>query len=67
MRAIRSGTISFGLLGAPVRMYSATESKELRFDFLHKDDLEPIGYGKRESVEETRKGRTRRKTAHKAS
>jgi DNA end-binding protein Ku len=29
-----------------VKMYSATESKELRFHFLHKDDLQPIGYDK---------------------
>ena len=46
MRAIWSGAISFGLVSVPVRMYSATESKELRFHFLHKDDLEPIGYDK---------------------
>jgi DNA end-binding protein Ku len=46
MRPIWSGTISFGLVSVAVRMYSATESKELRFHFLHKDDLEPIGYDK---------------------
>src|SRR5262245_7433720 len=46
MRAIWSGTISFGLVSVAVRMYSATESKELRFHFLHKDDLKPIGYDK---------------------
>jgi DNA end-binding protein Ku len=46
MRPIWSGTISFGLVSVPVRMYSATESKELRFHFLHKKDLEPIGYDK---------------------
>jgi DNA end-binding protein Ku len=46
MRAIWSGTISFGLVSVPVRMFSATESKELRFHFLHKDDLQPIGYDK---------------------
>jgi DNA end-binding protein Ku len=46
MRAIWSGAISFGLVSVPVRMYSATESKELRFHFLHKDDLQPIGYDK---------------------
>jgi len=45
-RPIWSGTISFGLVSVPVRMYSATESKELRFHFLHKDDLSPIGYDK---------------------
>jgi DNA end-binding protein Ku len=45
-RPIWSGTISFGLVSVPVRMYSATESKELKFHFLHKDDLSPIGYDK---------------------
>jgi len=46
MRPIWSGTISFGLVSVPVQMYSATEPKELRFHFLHKDDLQPIGYDK---------------------
>jgi DNA end-binding protein Ku len=45
-RPIWSGTISFGLVSVPVKMYSATESKELRFHFLHRDDLTPIGYDK---------------------
>jgi non-homologous end joining protein Ku len=30
-RAIWSGTIFFGLVSLPVRMFAATESKELRF------------------------------------
>jgi DNA end-binding protein Ku len=46
MRAIWSGTISFGLVSVPVRMYSATQSKELKFHFLDKRDLKPIGYDK---------------------
>jgi DNA end-binding protein Ku len=46
MRAIWSGSISFGLVSVPVKMFSATESKELRFHFLHKKDLQPIGYDK---------------------
>ena len=45
-RPIWSGTISFGLVSVPVRMYSATESKELKFHFLHRDDMTPIGYDK---------------------
>jgi DNA end-binding protein Ku len=45
-RPIWSGAISFGLVSVPVQMVSATESKELRFHFLHKDDLTPIGYDK---------------------
>lgn len=45
-RPIWSGTTSFGLVSVPVKMYAATESKELKFHFVHKDDLTPIGYDK---------------------
>src|SRR3982751_6521166 len=45
-RSIWSGTISFGLVSVPVRMFAATSSKELKFHFVHKDDLAPIGYDK---------------------
>src|SRR5216117_1823299 len=45
-RSIWTGSISFGLVSVPVRMFSATESKELRFHFLDKRDLTPIGYDK---------------------
>src|ERR671931_290540 len=46
MRSIWSGTISFGLVSVGVRMFPATESKELRFHFLDKRDLTPVGYEK---------------------
>jgi DNA end-binding protein Ku len=46
MRPLWTGTISFGLVSVPVRMYTATESKELKFHFLHRKDLTPIGYDK---------------------
>jgi DNA end-binding protein Ku len=45
-RPIWSGTISFGLVSVPVRMYAATESKELRFHFVDRRDLMPVGYEK---------------------
>jgi DNA end-binding protein Ku len=45
-RAIWSGAISFGLVSIPVRMTTATESKELRFHFITKGDLQPVGYDK---------------------
>jgi DNA end-binding protein Ku len=45
-RPIWSGTISFGLVSVPVRMFTATESKELRFHFVDKRDLQPIAYEK---------------------
>ena len=45
-RPIWSGSISFGLVTVPVRMYSATESQELRFHFVDRRDLMPVGYDK---------------------
>jgi DNA end-binding protein Ku len=45
-RSIWSGAISFGLVSVPVRMFTATESKELRFHFLDRRDMHPIGYDK---------------------
>ena len=45
-RPIWSGSISFGLVSVPVRMITATQSKELRFHFLDRRDLTPIGYDK---------------------
>ena len=38
--------LSFGLVSVPVRLQPATESKELRFHFLDRRDLSPIGYDK---------------------
>ncbi|HKC78306.1 MAG TPA: Ku protein [Gaiellaceae bacterium] len=45
-RPIWSGTISFGLVSIPVRMLTATSSRELRFHFVDRRDLEPLGYDK---------------------
>ena len=45
-RPIWSGTISFGLVSIPVRMLAATSSRELRFHFVDRRDLQPIGYDK---------------------
>jgi non-homologous end joining protein Ku len=42
-RPIWSGTISFGLVSIPVRMLTATRSRELRFHYVDRHDLEPIG------------------------
>jgi DNA end-binding protein Ku len=37
-RAIWSGTISFGMVSIPVRLYTATESHDVHFHLLHKKD-----------------------------
>jgi DNA end-binding protein Ku len=45
-RAIWSGTISFGLVSIPVRMFSAVSEHKLHFHLVHRDDESPIGYEK---------------------
>jgi DNA end-binding protein Ku len=45
-RAIWSGSISFGLVNVPVRMYSAISEHRLHFHFVHEPDESPIGYQK---------------------
>ncbi len=45
-RPIWSGSVSFGLVTIPVRMFTATSSQELRFHFLDRRDMSPIGYDK---------------------
>lgn len=37
-RAISSGTISFGLVSVPVKLYTATRSKSVSFNLLHDKD-----------------------------
>lgn len=45
-RALWTGTISFGLVNVPVRMYSAVQEHDLRFNFVHEKDGSRIGYEK---------------------
>jgi DNA end-binding protein Ku len=46
LRAIWSGSISFGLVSVPVRMYSAISEHTLHFHYLHTKDDSRIGYEK---------------------
>lgn len=45
-RAIWTGSIAFGLVNVPVRMYSAIEDRGLHFNFVHEPDGSRIGYEK---------------------
>jgi DNA end-binding protein Ku len=45
-RAIWSGSISFGLVNVPVRMYSAVSEHKLHFNYVHVKDGSRIGYEK---------------------
>ncbi len=44
MKAIWTGSIGFGLVNIPVKLYSAIESKRLDFDMLDKKDLANIKF-----------------------
>jgi len=45
-RAIWSGSIAFGLVNAPVKMYSAISEHKLELHMVHEKDGSPIGYDK---------------------
>ncbi|HEY7795739.1 MAG TPA: Ku protein [Gaiellaceae bacterium] len=45
-RAIWTGSISFGLVNVPVRMYSAIDESDLHFNLIHEPDGGRIGYQK---------------------
>lgn len=44
MKAIWTGTINFGLVNIPVKLYSATEDRNLDFDMLDSRDNERVRY-----------------------
>lgn len=46
MRNIWKGAISFGLVNIPIKLYTATESKDIKFNFLHRECKTPIKYEK---------------------
>lgn len=46
MRNIWKGVISFGLVTIPIKLYTATEVKDIKFNFLHRECKSPIKYEK---------------------
>ncbi len=46
MHTVWKGSISFGLVNIPIRMFTATEERDVRFRQLHKDCHTPIRYAK---------------------
>jgi DNA end-binding protein Ku len=47
MHTIWKGAISFGLVNIPVKMYAATEDKDISMRMLHKECGTPISYSRR--------------------
>lgn len=46
VRTLWKGAVSFGLVNIPIKMYVATERKDIKFNFLHKECMTPIQYRK---------------------
>lgn len=46
MKVLWKGAISFGLVNIPVSMYVATENKDIKFNYLHKECMSPVKYQK---------------------
>ncbi|MEG6521650.1 non-homologous end joining protein Ku [Desulfotomaculum sp. 1211_IL3151] len=44
MRPLWKGAISFGLVYVPVKMYAATEKKNVKFNYLHEKCKTPVQY-----------------------
>lgn len=44
MRAIWKGAVSFGLIYVPVKLYAATEQKDIKFNYLHDKCKTPVQY-----------------------
>ncbi|MGE5417350.1 MAG: Ku protein [Acidobacteriota bacterium] len=47
MRPLWKGPLSFGLVNIPIKIYVATEKKDLKFRYLHKECMTPVQYEKR--------------------
>ena len=46
MKVLWKGAISFGLVNIPISMYVATENKDIKFNYLHKECMSPVKYQK---------------------
>ena len=46
MHTMWKGSISFGLVNIPVKMFAATEDKDVHFKYIHKECRTPIRYEK---------------------
>jgi Ku protein, prokaryotic len=46
MHTVWKGSVSFGLVNIPVKMFTATEDKDIRFKYIHKDCHTPVKYKK---------------------
>jgi DNA end-binding protein Ku len=42
MQTVWKGAISFGLVNVPVKMFSATEDKDISMRYLHKECSSPV-------------------------
>lgn len=46
MRSMWKGAISFGLVNVPVKLFTATENRNIKFNYLHNECKTPVKYAK---------------------
>ncbi|MEN6349163.1 MAG: Ku protein, partial [Syntrophomonas sp.] len=46
MKTLWKGAVSFGLVNIPVGMYAATENKDIKLNYLHRECMSPVKYQK---------------------
>lgn len=46
MHTMWKGSVSFGLVNIPIKMFAATENKDIKFKYLHKECNTPIKYSR---------------------
>jgi DNA end-binding protein Ku len=46
MKAIWSGSVSFGLVNIPIRLFSGSQNNTLDLDMIRRDDLYPVRYAR---------------------
>lgn len=46
MRSLWNGSVGFGLVTIPIRLYAATEKKDVKFNYLHEVCQTPVRYQK---------------------
>lgn len=51
MRIIWKGSIGFGLVNIPIKLFAATSSKDIKFNYLHQKDMSPVAYIKKCKLE----------------
>lgn len=52
MRVIWKGSLGFGLVNIPIKLFTATSPKDVKFNYLHEKDMSTIAYARKCKLED---------------